>query len=270
MGVVYKALDTRNGETVAVKFLQDDSARDGSVLDRLIHEVGLVRKLRHPNICQVLCLQAHEGRPFMAMEILRGPDLSEFLIEEGGRIEIDRVLELMKPVAAALDLAHSKGVIHLDLKPQNIKFRRHPEKDGELVILDFGLAQPRDAGKSRLGGSRAYRPPEQSRASRPRPAHDIYAFAVTVYELLAGAPPHLGEDLETRKAKGEVPPIPGYGWSLHGAFLTALSPRMSDRPASATAFLDALDASRKPRWMPWILLNYLALAVLALLFLFGR
>jgi serine/threonine-protein kinase len=274
MGVVHKALDTRTGETVAVKFLQDDKARDGSVLDRLIHEVGLVRKLDHPSICKVFCLQAHEGRPFVAMEALRGPDLSKYMKDRGGRLPLDEVLKIMAPVAEALDLAHSQGVIHLDLKPHNLKFRRPPDLAGQLVILDFGLARPRGdlartTGPVRLGGSRAYRPPEQSVAGTPRPTHDIYAFAVTVYELLSGAPPHLGPDLEVRKASGEVPPIPGYDRRLMAVFVRALSPRASDRPTSVQAFLQELEDSRNASPLSWILFLLVGLIAAAAWWRFG-
>lgn len=274
MGVVHKALDTRTGETVAVKFLQDDSARDGSVLDRLIYEVGLVRKLDHPNICKVLCLQSHEGRPFLAMEALRGPDLDEYLEAQGGRLPLEQVLQIMRPVAAALDLAHAQGVIHLDLKPHNLKFRRKRDLEDQLVILDFGLARPRGdskvaGGRARLGGSRAYRPPEQTRAGKPRPTHDVYAFAVTVFELLSGAPPHLGEDLEERKARGEVPPIPGYGWGVQAVFQRALSPRAAERPQSVGAFLEELRTARNTPWWPWVLLVLVFLGVSGALFLYA-
>jgi serine/threonine-protein kinase len=268
IGVVHKALDTRTGETVAVKFLQDDSARDGSVLDRLIQEVGLVRKLKHPSICQVHCLASHEGRPFLAMEILRGPDLGEYLAARGGRLPAAQAIAMLEPVAEALDQAHRSRVVHLDLKPGNLKFDRPPEDGGVLKILDFGLARSRPVGssatkKQKLGGSRAYCAPEQSEVSTPRVANDVYSLAVTVYEMLAGAPPFLGPDLDERKGRGVVPAIAGVRAGVMRVIRRGLSPRPAERPASAGELLRALRGAEEASWLPWILLGAVVLVAAA-------
>lgn len=269
LGVVHKALDTRTGETVAVKFLHDDSARDGSVLDRLIQEVGLVRKLEHANICRVHCLAAHEGRPFLAMEILRGPDLGEYLASRGGRLPVAQAIALLEPVGVALDRAHEKRVIHLDLKPSNLKFDRAPEEGGALKILDFGLARSRPVGASaakrqKLGGSRAYCAPEQSEGATPRAVNDVYSLAATVYEALAGAPPFLGQDLEERKQGGEVPPIHGVRSGVMRVLRQALSPRPAERPPSAGALMRALRQAQEASWWPWLLVALVLVAALAM------
>ena len=269
LGSVHKALDTRTGETVAVKFLHDDSARDGSVLDRLLREVQLVRKIDHPNICKVMALASHEGRPFLAMEIMRGPDLAQFLQDHFGKLKPAQVAGVLKDVADALDRAHHAGVIHLDLKPGNMMFDRPLERDGVLKILDFGLARPRDegvGGRERLGGSPAYCAPEQFTSAAPRPSCDIYALAVTAYEMLAGAPPFLGEKLlEHKRTPGAMPPIPGQPARVNRVFARALDPQPKNRYPSAKQFVTALAESQDASWWPWLLVLGLVLVGVAAL-----
>lgn len=271
LGSVHKALDTRTGETVAVKFLHDDSARDGSVLDRLLREVQLVRKIDHPSICKVMALASHEGRPFLAMEVMRGPDLSKFLQDNLGKLQPSHVAGVLKDVADALDRAHHAGVIHLDLKPGNLMFDKPLERDGVLKILDFGLARPRDVGvggRERLGGSPAYCAPEQFSSAAPRPSCDIYALAATAYEMISGAPPFLGEDLlEKKRTPGAVPPIPGQPERVNRVFRTALHPQPKRRYHSAREFVTSLAESQHSSWGPWVFLAALVLTGAALLVL---
>lgn len=269
LGSVHKALDIRNGETLAVKFLHDDSARDGSVLDRLLREVQLVRKIDHPNICKVVALASHEGRPFLAMEIMRGPDLSKFLQDNLGNLTPANIAGVMKNVADALDRAHRAGVIHLDLKPGNLMFDKPLDRGGVLKILDFGLARPRDegvGGRERLGGSPAYCAPEQFSTAAPRPSCDIYALAATAYEMLAGAPPFLGEGLlEKKRTPGALPPIPGQPERVQRVFRKALAPQPKRRYGTAREFVLALGESQNASWTPWLVTLGLMLAGAAML-----
>lgn len=267
-GVVHKGLDTSNGETVAIKFVHDDDSQDGSALDRMIFEVSLLRKIEHPNICRPLCLQAHEGRPFLAMEILRGPSLGEHLQSQpGGRLPVEEVVRLLRPVAEALDLAHSRNVVHRDLKPGNLRFDKPVEEGGILKILDFGLAAPVKRRMARFeggdrAGSPAYLAPEQARGADVKAPADLYALGVTAYEMLAGTPPFMGEKLDQLRQRGAPKPIGDLSGGVNAVLKKALAKSPRNRYPSASAMIQALEAARTNMW-PAVLAT-LVLAALAL------
>lgn len=246
LGVVHKALDTESGATVAIKFLQQDGRTDGSVLDRLVSEVQMARQLDHPAICEVLGLNGDKGRPFLAMELLRGPTFHDYLLEQGGMLPFEVAYRYLKPVGDALDYAHAKGVIHLDLKPDNLQFDLAPDSGGRLKVLDFGLARKRvtDIGRGesdqRLGGSRAYCSPEQTKGATPRPGFDQFALAATFYEALAGRPPFCGDAAEEAKAKGSIPRSRQIHSRLFRVLARAMSPRPGDRYPNLAEFFEAM------------------------------
>ena len=191
MGVVYKAEDTRLGRLVALKFLPEHMAADSVALERFRREARSASALNHPNICTIHDIDAYQGREFIVMEYLDGQTLAMYM---AGRraVSTDLLAKLGMPIAEALAAAHSKGVIHRDIKPGNI----FVTQSGLLKVLDFGVAKlVAEANQFNaatltethaITGTLPYMSPEQLRGENLDTRSDIYALGIVLYEIATG------------------------------------------------------------------------------------
>jgi eukaryotic-like serine/threonine-protein kinase len=191
MGVVYKAEDTRLGRQVALKFLPEHMAADSVALERFRREARSASSLNHPNICTIHDIDVDQSREFIVMEYLEGQTLDTYITgRKGARAE--QVAKLGIPIAEALAAAHSKGVIHRDIKPGNI----FVTQSGLVKVLDFGLAKlVQESNKTTVTtltetntvtGTLPYMSPEQLRGENLDARCDIYAFGVVLHEIATG------------------------------------------------------------------------------------
>jgi len=190
MGVVYRARDTQLERSVALKFLPPHLAADADVKRRFVREARVASRLDHPNICTIHQIgETEDGLPFIAMRHYEGDTLKEKI--DAARVSIDDAVSYGVQVADALAEAHEEGIVHRDVKPANVIEAR----DGQVAILDFGLARLVDTTLTRTGGAPgtvAYMSPEQVRGDEPSPEMDLWAVGVLLYELLTGQRPFSG------------------------------------------------------------------------------
>ncbi|MGE4159238.1 MAG: serine/threonine-protein kinase, partial [Planctomycetota bacterium] len=191
MGAVYKAIQLSVDRLVAFKTLLHDG--NPKAVERFKQEAKIVARISHPNVVQVLDLREEGGVLFIAMELVDGVDLSTRL-KEAGPLDESTAIDYMRQSAEALAAAHSKGVIHRDVKPSNIMLTL-----GNVVkVMDFGIAKSvvEETQITRAGallGTPDYMPPEQISGEAADARSDIYALGATFYHLAAGRPPFVGK-----------------------------------------------------------------------------
>jgi serine/threonine-protein kinase len=195
MGEVYVAAPLDGGPRVAVKVLRGEFLLEPAVLARFIEEGRTCTRLLHPNIVRVFdCLEAEDGSPYIVMELLEGVPLSAYT-SNGGRVPLPQAVPILQGILAGLAAAHAAGVIHRDLKPDNVFLTRDPEGTFLAKILDFGVAKVMDAAggmgnRTRSGmllGTPAYMSPEQVKNARDvDPRADLWSAGVMFYEMLTG------------------------------------------------------------------------------------
>src|SRR6195256_5694501 len=187
MGEVYRAMDLTLGQSVALKFLPEAASKNQRLLERFHGEVRVARLVSHPNVCRVYDIGEIDGMPFISMEYVDGEDLASLLLRIG-RLPGDKAVETARKLCAGLAAAHDRGVIHRDLKPQNIMIN----KRGEVVIMDFGLAAISDqlSGAEVRNGTPAYMAPEQLKGSGVTAKSDIFALGLVLYEIFTGKRPY--------------------------------------------------------------------------------
>jgi signal transduction histidine kinase/CheY-like chemotaxis protein len=237
MGQVYKAIDSENGETVAIKFLLPGA--DQRSMDRLRVEAQEHASLHHPNIVKLIDFLSYEDHDFLVMEYMDGGNLKEFLSTSP---EIKEVLNMFAQACAGLDYIHNQGLVHRDLKPENLLLN----KAGELKIADLGMVRRTDSAPDhrltsmgQLVGSTYFMAPEQILRSEVTPSADLYAIGVTMYEAITGELPFTGSEFAILNShikeipanvKSKVPTVPD---SLDELIANLLEKTPESRPRSA-------------------------------------
>jgi serine/threonine protein kinase len=198
MGEVYAAKDAESGKFAAVKLLHANMQEDSLLMQRFLREGEAASKLQAPNVVQIYEVgKLADGAPFLAMELLRGHDLAWHL-RRRGQLSLDEVLSLVEQVAAGLEVARVGGVVHRDLKPQNLFLAQQTNALPVWKILDFGVSRLTDSGgtltKDVIVGTPGYMSPEQAGGAVATHKSDIFSFGAVVYRTLTGEPPFAAGD----------------------------------------------------------------------------
>ncbi len=249
MSTVYWAYDTQLERNVALKILHEHFSEDDDYVARFRHEARAAAQLSHPGIVTVIDRGEEDGRQFIVFEFVEGETLKD-LVERGGPLPVRRVLEVALEVGRALAFAHQQGLIHRDVKPQNVLVNG----DGRAKVTDFGIARSLDAvgGRTETGtvlGTSHYIAPEQARGERVDAQTDVYSFGVVLYELLVGAVPYAGDNFLTvamRHVNEAVPSVldgrPDAPLRLAALVERCMAKDPAERPSSMDAVVAELEA----------------------------
>jgi len=255
-GAVYKADQITLGRTVAVKILNDDLTRDARLVKRFQDEALAASRLNHPNTVSIIDYgQTSDGLLYLVMEHLRGPTLTHLIAKEHP-LPPARVLAIVDQILAGVEEAHLAGVIHADLKSDNIIVEQRRTGQDTVKVVDFGIARlvnsPREGEDRSISGTPEYMAPELIGGAPPSVATDLYAVGIVAYEMLTGQTPFVGGsaiDILSRQLKLEPRPpgkVVAVAPAIDELVMTALAKRPTERFADAAAMRAAITALLTP------------------------
>jgi len=250
MAVVYKARCHRLNRLVAIKILKDELSRDEEFRRRFHAEGEAVAMLSHPNIVQVYDVSSTDQANFIVMELVDGISLKQYM-EKKGTLNWKETLHFSMQIAKGLEHAHSRGIVHRDIKPHNVMVL----KNGSVKVMDFGIARVMSKSSTLTKealGSVHYISPEQAKGGYTDNRSDIYSLSVVMYEMMTGRPPYDGESpvaVAIQHINGGArmpstlnPNIPG---GLEQIIMKGMALEVKDRYASATEMLHDMEEFRK-------------------------
>jgi serine/threonine protein kinase len=248
MATVELAHDRELDRPVAIKRMAENVAANVEFKQRFLREARLAARLSHPNIVGVYDVGEDNGLPIIVMEYVEGETLAD-LLRRRGRLEPDEAVAIALQACAGLETAHKAGLVHRDVKPQNLLVT----PGGTVKIADFGIARSLDGTQlTQAGtvlGTAAYLAPEQAAGETVTAAADIYALGAVLYELLTGRPPYVADslaELAARQREGTIEPVrelaPEVSAATQDAVMHALARDPAYRPRSAAALADELQA----------------------------
>lgn len=246
MAIVYKAFCHRLSRFVAIKIMRDELARDEEFRRRFLSESYAIAMLSHPNIVSVYDVSRSDDVEYIVMELVDGITMRQYM-DKRGQIKWKEALHFTKQVAKALGHAHERGIVHRDIKPQNLMLLR----DGTVKVADFGIAALENEiqeNKNQAIGSIHYIAPEQARGENPDARSDIYSLGIVMYEMLTGQKPYTGETIKEVALKhmsSDYVPIGDLVEDVPEEFINivekAMSYEMEDRYQTAAELLDDLN-----------------------------
>ncbi|MFN5935339.1 MAG: protein kinase domain-containing protein, partial [Roseiflexaceae bacterium] len=251
MASVYRGRDLRLNRVVAIKILHPHHAGDLNFLQRFSHEAMAAANLRHPSIVDIYDVGQEDRQHFIVMEYVDGSDLKSLILRYK-QLPVQQVLQIAAAIAEGLDAAHQLGMVHRDVKPQNIMV----SNDETAKITDFGIAKSGlSTAQTETGvtfGTADYISPEQARGQPATAQSDIYALGVTIYEALTGQLPFVGDSavaVALQHVGSKPPPIrrhnPNVSQSLETLIMRALAKNPSERPTTAKEFAQLLRAQEE-------------------------
>jgi serine/threonine protein kinase len=246
MGMVFAARQIATGRAVAVKMVLGENEE---LLARFEREARVLAKIAHPHVLRVIDFGNLQGHPYLVTELLSGDTLRDRL-RHAGKLSIDEALAIARPLLEALEACHGAGIVHRDVKPDNVLFDEH----GNVRLADLGLARVQEADRAltRTGavmGTPQYMPPEQITGDEVDARADLYAFACMFFEMVAGRPPFAGRTMAALLGghlTGAVPrldDVAGAPVFVADAIARAMEKSAAQRPASAADLRRALEAT---------------------------